>query len=492
MAARHREGNGSKRPGGGDASRPPGPTAGSHRQRPLPAQGRSRGTTRGRRTGAPNPHGGLAPTATATPRAAAGPGRTLSRRIPAPPPQPSHPHTRGAKAPHTLAPGTEGTAPPGDTTGRQRPGGDTHVRRGRFGSTQGKGTRAVARAGRGEERGRPAAAGRGQQARTARAVGQGRGHRPGNHGNNRKKTPGTRPGPQENQRGIPPPPTHGGGPATPGTPAGPGHPRSGPHDPAPPPGPASQPSTHLPPSILDRSVFHLRLTPRLDILGTTLSSEAAQTVTARRHRLRLRGEGGRDRLLLTTSGGAGEAPGPTGRHAPPHFPLPPGLTPRGAGRAQTGGRPPHLPDARRGPAGPSPDSEGGGAGRGRQRAAHGPTAGAGAPKLPPLPRGGGWEGVLPTCSGSRHGGHCALGRGSGWGVRYPKAPSSRIAREGILPEGTPPLTRTVFLLRAHGGALHEPPVLSWAGGGLRYREANHHTGACARSGPEQKPASRPP
>ena len=28
-------------------------------------------------------------------------------------------------------------------------------------------------------------------------------------------------------------------------------------------------------------------------------------------------------------------------------------------------------------------------------------------------------GVLPTCSGSRHGGHCALGRGSGWGSGTP-------------------------------------------------------------------------
>ena len=39
--------------------------------------------------------------------------------------------------------------------------------------------------------------------------------------NRRGKRPGARPGPQEHQHGIPPPPAREGGPATPGVPAGP-------------------------------------------------------------------------------------------------------------------------------------------------------------------------------------------------------------------------------------------------------------------------------
>ena len=53
----------------------------------------------------------------------------------------------------------------------------------------------------------------------------------------------------------------------------------------------------------------------------------------------------------------------------------------------------------------------------------------------------------------------ALGRGSSWGVWYPKAPS-RIAREGFLTEGaSSPTHRLPF---GPTEALHEPPVLYWA------------------------------
>ncbi|XDB65350.1 hypothetical protein ABFV05_018966 [Capra hircus] len=197
-----------------------------------------------RRTGAPT-LAGLAATATATPGAAAGPGRTLSRRTPAAPP-PHGPHARGAPPPRPPRSGlSEGTAPlrPGTPPARQGPGDDTHVkaRRGRLGPGQGTGTRAVARAGRGEaRRGRRRRGGAGEHARRGprdRDAGAVRGPE--------EKDRATRPGPQEHQRGIPPPPAREGGPATPGAPAGPGHPRSVARDPAPPPG----------------SVFRLSLNP---------------------------------------------------------------------------------------------------------------------------------------------------------------------------------------------------------------------------------------
>lgn len=91
------------------------------------------------------------------------------------------------------------------------------------------------------------------------------------------------------------------------------------------------------------------------------------------------------------------------------------------------------PDAGPALAGSSPDSEGGGAGRGRTRAALGPTAGP----ADPSPRAGGGD-ALPNMQtpADRLGGLRAE-RGSDWGVRYPKAPS-RIAREGLLTEGRPP------------------------------------------------------
>ena len=205
-----------------------------------------------RRTGAPT-LAGLAATATATPGAAAGPGRTLSRRTPAAPPH-HGPHARGAPPPRPPRSGlSEGTAPlrPGTPPARQGPGDDTHVkaRRGRLGPGQGTGTRAVARAGRGEaRRGRRRRGGAGEHARRGprdRDAGAVRGPE--------EKDRATRPGPQEHQRGIPPPPAREGGPATPGAPAGPGHPRSVARDPAPPPGPASRPPVFRHPSATDPS-----------------------------------------------------------------------------------------------------------------------------------------------------------------------------------------------------------------------------------------------
>lgn len=289
-----------------------------------------------------------------------------------------------------------------------------------------------------------------------------RGHGDGGEGAARgPENTRTQPGHQENQRGIPPPPTHEGGPATPGTPAVPGHPWSGPHTPAPPPGPACRPPTFLHPSILNRSVSRLSLTPRLNILGTHSRARAAQTGPTTPPPAAAQGRGRAQQAPPHHGCGAGGAGADqaVAPQRPPPFPL---GSHHGAGCAQHSTHTaPHSPDTRQGPAGPSPNSEGGGAGRSRQQAAHGPTAGPAHPS-PPFPTGGG---VLPTCSGSRHGGHCALGRGSGWGVRYPKAPS-RIAREGFLTEGAPSLTRS-SLLRAHGGT---PGAATQLGGrGLRHR-----------------------
>ena len=244
MAARHREGDGSKRPGGRESAArvlrgisPP--EASQHRGGPAAHPGR--------RTGAPLT--GLAPTATYTPRATAGQGE----RSPAAyrrPPWPSHAQSCCARLPAPLPfSGLRGHC---SARGRHRrtEAQGRHPREARPARSQ-TGERWRSRAGRG---GRPAAAGRGRQARTAGAV---RG----------PENTGTRPGRQENQRGIPTPLTQEGGSATPGTPAGPGHPQSGPHDPAPPPRLACHPPI-FPPSILDRSVFPPSLIPRLNILGT--------------------------------------------------------------------------------------------------------------------------------------------------------------------------------------------------------------------------------
>lgn len=235
MAARHHERDGSKRPGGSESA------ARAHRGISPPEASQHRGglpAHLGRQTGAPLT--GLAP----PPPTHSEPQPARENALPPRTGVPHGPHTRNPAVPGSppcpLSQGLEGTALPGDATGGRRRGDDTHVRRGRLGPTQRKGTRAVARAGRG---GGLAAAGRGRQVRTAGAF---RG----------PENPGTRPGSQEIQRGIPPPPTQKGGPPTPGTPASPSHPQSGPHSPAPPPGPACRPPVFLRPSSTDPS-FHL-------------------------------------------------------------------------------------------------------------------------------------------------------------------------------------------------------------------------------------------
>lgn len=206
-------------------------------------------------------------------------------------------------------------------------------------------------------------------------------------------------------------------------------------------------------------------------------------MTARRHPLRLRGRGRARRApphhQLWGRGGRGR-PGVAPRHSPPS----PKAHTTGAGRTHTA---PHLPDARRGPAGPSPDSEGGGAGRGRQRAAHGPTAGPAHP-TPSSPTEGGGVLLCPralavaTVATAHSGGAAAGGSGT---PRLPlgsleKAFSPRARRPSPGPSR----------LRAHGGAPRATrPQLG--GRGLRYRWADHHTGACARSAPERSPRPAP-
>ncbi|XP_017901000.1 PREDICTED: collagen alpha-1(I) chain-like, partial [Capra hircus] len=221
--------------------------AGAHRgispPQALPAQGRSRGATRDEGLAPPPSRGSRPPPPPPPePQPARGEHSPAAHRRP----PPHGPHARGAPPPRPPRSGlSEGTAPlrPGTPPARQGPGDDTHVkaRRGRLGPGQGTGTRAVARAGRGEaRRGRRRRGGAGEHARRGprdRDAGAVRGPE--------EKDRATRPGPQEHQRGIPPPPAREGGPATPGAPAGPGHPRSVARDPAPPPG----------------SVFRLSLNP---------------------------------------------------------------------------------------------------------------------------------------------------------------------------------------------------------------------------------------
>ena len=180
MAARHCEGNGSKRPG--DASRPPGPTAGSHRQRPPSTGAVQRDTRDDGLAPPPTSRGSLPPPPThPEPQPA---GRTLSHRIGAAPTA----LTRARLSAPPPFSGLGGTAPPGDATAAA---GDTHVRRGRLGPRQGKGTRAVARAGRGGKAG--SGCREGPASMQGGAAGQGvQGHRPGTrkhrHGRATRKT----------------------------------------------------------------------------------------------------------------------------------------------------------------------------------------------------------------------------------------------------------------------------------------------------------------
>ena len=179
-----------------------------------------------------------------------------------------------------------------------------------------------------------------------------------------QKAPGTQPGHQENQRGIPPPPTHEGGPATPGTPAAPGHPWSGPHTPAPPPGPACRPPTFLHPSIHPIHPQQIRLPSKSDPEarhpGDTLSSEAAQTgpatppPAAAQERERAR------QAPPPPHHGCGAGGAGADQASRPNTPLPPGLTPRGRPRAHsTHTAPPPLAGHPAGPSGTLPQLGGG-------------------------------------------------------------------------------------------------------------------------------------
>lgn len=224
---------------------------------------------------------------------------------------------------------------------------------------------------------------------------------------------------------------------------------------------AVHPPSSIHPSILPQQIrLPSKPDPEAQHPGDTLSSK-----------------GGPDRAHHTATGcGSGARAGTTGSSSPrlqgwgsrgrpgsrtpTPPPLPPGLTPRGRLRTTQHTRLPTRRTPGRAQRDPPPTQ------RGEARAAVGNKQHTAPPRgrrthHPPSPRGG----VLPTCSGSRHGGHCALRRGSGWGVRYPKAPS-RIAREGFLTEGAPSLTRS-SLLRAHGGT---PGAATQLGGrGLRHR-----------------------
>ncbi|XP_043727760.1 collagen alpha-1(III) chain-like [Cervus elaphus] len=472
VAARHREGDGSKRPGGSESA------ARAHRGISPPEASQHRGGPEAhpeRQTGLsghPPPRGGegahpsrgLTPTANPTPGAAASPGE----RSPAAyqrPPQPSHGQPCWLRG-HC------------STRGRHRPteAGRRHPREARparsqtAGSGGGRGHRRSHA--RDEEEGRQRWGGAGKHAQ--------QGSRDGGEGAARgPENTRTQPGHQENQRGIPPPPTHEGGPATPGTPAVPGHPWSGPHTPAPPPGPACRPP-NLPPSIhpsfLNRSVFRLSLTPRLNILGTHSRARAAPTGPTTPPPAAAQGRG-RARQAPPHHGCRAGGAGADQAVAPQRPPLPPGLTPRGRLRTTQHTRLPTRRTPGRAQRDPPPTQ------RGEARAAVGNKQHTAPPRgrcihHPPSPRGGG---VLPTCSGSRHSGHCALRRGSGWGVRYPKAPS-RIAREGFLTEGAPSLTRS-SLLRAHGGT---PGAATQLGGrGLRHRGKGEKTGEGPRGQTEK-------
>ncbi|XP_060994246.1 collagen alpha-1(I) chain-like [Dama dama] len=377
VAARHREGDGSKRPGGSESA------ARAHRGISPPEASQHRGGPEGA-----HPSRGLTPTANPTHPE---PQPAQENALPPRTGGPHSPHTRNpavrAKAPPAPPPsqGSEGPAPPGDATGRRRPGDDTHVRRGQLGPRP-RGTGVEGDTG-GRTRGTRRKAGSGGEGPASTRK---QGSRDGGEGAARRpENTRTQPGHQGNQRGIPPPPTHEGGPTTPGTPAAPGHPWSGPHTPAPPPGPACRPPTFLHPSIHPQQIrLPSKSDPEAQHPGDTLSSE-----------------GGPDRGPTTPPPAAAQGQG-RARQAPPHHGcgaggagadqavapqpprLPPGLTPRGRLRAHSTRTAPHPPNTRRGPAGPSPNSEGGGAGRiATVATAHSGGAAAGGSGTPRLPLG---------------------------------------------------------------------------------------------------------
>ncbi|XP_017901042.1 PREDICTED: collagen alpha-1(I) chain-like, partial [Capra hircus] len=371
VAARHREGTAQSEPGEGTRV-----GRRAHRGISPPQASRHRGGPAApprRRTGAP-PRGARGHRHR-HPGAAAGPGRTLSRAHRRPPPtaltragSPAPPLAQGfPRALHRSA----GTPP------ARRAGDDTHVkarrgRSGRQGRERGRRTRGRGEARRGRRGGRA-----GEHARRGRGTGT---RAPSGTGG--KDRP--RAGPQNTSAGSHRHP-HARRSRDARAPAGPAIPERGPR-PGPPPGPASRhPSSAIhPPQIRLPSESE----PRGATTGTTLSSEAARTVTARRH-------------------GCGSG----ARRGSPH----------GAGRTHT------APTCRT-PAGPADpprlEGERGRVGNERHAAHRGRRT-----RLPPL-RGGG-----ESCSAHvlRQSPRWPLLRSEGrrLGVRYPKAPS-RIAREGVL------------------------------------------------------------
>ncbi|XP_043318315.1 collagen alpha-1(I) chain-like [Cervus canadensis] len=421
VAARHREGDGSKRPGGSESAArahrgisPPeasqhrgGPEAHPERQTglsghpPPPAGGRGR-----------TPHGASRPPPILHPEPQPARENALPPRTSGPPsPHTGNPAVR-AKAPPPAPPpsqGSEGTAPPGDATGRRRPGDDTHVRRGRLGPRpQGAGVEGDTG---GRTRGTRRKAGSGGEGpASTRSRGHGTGAR-------------APPGDQKHQDTAGPPgkpardptATHTRGRSRNAWDAG----RSWPSlERAPHPSPAARagvPSTQpssIHPSILPQQIrLPSKPDPEAQHPGDTLSSK-----------------GGPDRAHHTATGcGSGARAGTTGSSSPrlqgwgsrgrpgsrtPTPPPSPWAHTTGPAAHNTAHTAPHSPDTRQGPAGPSPNSEGGGAGRSRQQAAHGPTAGPVHPS-PPFPTGGGgsahvlWQSPqwpLRTQEGQRLGG----------------------------------------------------------------------------------------
>nr|XP_058148809.1 collagen alpha-1(I) chain-like [Dasypus novemcinctus]XP_058148831.1 collagen alpha-1(I) chain-like [Dasypus novemcinctus]XP_058148833.1 collagen alpha-1(I) chain-like [Dasypus novemcinctus] len=355
-----------------------------------------RGGSRAGRAGSPGKHSRGPHRPKAVPR---GPGRR-----PAPPGQPPTHLRRGTRAPPAHSPPPRQGLPP--RTGARRPAE-------RHGRATGEGGE---RGGPVGKRRAPRTGGGGKRAPASQARGSsGHGRAPG------KRTAG--------------PTAREGGPATPDAPArARAATRGRTHRPAPPTGLRATSSRPAPPrgTRSHTSVYQ----PGAHTPPGALPAEAARPVPDR-HPQRRPGPGAERRAARGEGAG-----GPGG----PHFP--PGDT-----RADT------RPDAGPALAGSSPDSEGGGAGRGRTRAALGPTAGP----ADPSPRAGGGD-ALPNMQtpADRLGGLRAE-RGSDWGVRYPKAPS-RIAREGLLTEGRPPppsaptgLHHKVLgdTCRGEGGLLHQ-------------------------------------
>lgn len=381
-------------PGGGDASQPPGPTAGSHRQRPSRHRG-GPAAAPGAAYWHPHPHGAHAHRHR-HPRGHSQPGekeRTLSRRIPAAPhPAPRPSHARGPR-PHPLT--RSGLRGHCSARGRHRPAeaGGRHPREARP---------ARAQAGEGNTGGHT----RGMR------TGEGRGgrQRRGGAGKHARRGPwdrdaGTAWGPEvkHRERGRAPRKTSAGSHRHPHTRAVPRRLGRRPVLAIPGAGPTTRPHRRSRRATHPSSAIHprqIRLPSKSDPEARHPGDNALEP-----------GGPGRDRTppppAAQGRGRARQAPphrklrgwgsrGPTGHRAPTLPPSPRAHTTGGWPRAH--GPPPACRDARRGPAGPSPDSEGGGAGRSRQRAAHSPTAGPAHP-TPSPPTGGG--GVLPTCSGSR-------------------------------------------------------------------------------------------